>query len=57
MYREYEQILVQNTHVEQMQRFLRRNPADELAGHKSFLYGKVPKINELNGSEVYYKEK
>ncbi|XP_061193724.1 uncharacterized protein LOC133201956 [Saccostrea echinata] len=30
----------ENTYVEQMQKFLRRDHADELAGDKSFLYGK-----------------
>uniref|UniRef100_A0A8W8K035 Integrase core domain-containing protein n=1 Tax=Magallana gigas TaxID=29159 RepID=A0A8W8K035_MAGGI len=30
----------ENTHVEQMQVFLRRNHQDELSGQKSFLYGK-----------------
>ena len=30
----------ENGHVEQMQTFLRRNHTDELAGNKSFLYGK-----------------
>lgn len=30
----------ENTHIEQMQIFLRRNHQDELSGSKSFLYGK-----------------
>jgi len=30
----------ENGHVEQIQRFLRRNAADRFAGDRSFLYGK-----------------